>query len=449
MMERLLAALVQPTSESPRLRIRPAMIVLVFSSISLLTLCLMPFARGVPVTSGQCLILEYQVTEIYRNRNESYVEIHNMTHLPNGTVLLNVTRADVYIGYRLLFMDEENLYKETIRSSDSVEERIYLPYFKIFSNAVALGMQWNSSFTYVRRLIPIGGDVREVTESRTFFVNVSKIERVSSTAGSFETYVINYHMSELVVFGRTVRALSLWRTNYYTKEGLLVRNMEFYPLEGNVYSIRDLIKVRGITTTESLTSSTSSQITFVSSSTAVTSTSKTVTSPVERQCMIASAAYGSELATDVQLLRIFRDKSVRPTHAGSSFMNMFDAFYYSFSPTVASAMLENSILRQFVKTLIRPLVAALGVAFDLFDLFRHTAEAAVILSGVVASSLIGIIYLVPLISLITLLRKEAKKRAKRYPKLLLILASSILVLASAFLALLSSSAKPVLSLIRL
>ena len=52
-------------------------------------------------------------------------------------------------------------------------------------------------------------------------------------------------------------------------------------------------------------------------------------------CLIATAAYGSEMAPQVQFLRELRDNTVLQTQAGTSFMTGFNQFYYSFSPAVA------------------------------------------------------------------------------------------------------------------
>ncbi|MDC0193874.1 copper-binding protein, partial [Candidatus Nitrosopelagicus sp.] len=52
-------------------------------------------------------------------------------------------------------------------------------------------------------------------------------------------------------------------------------------------------------------------------------------------CLIATAAYGSEMAPQVQFLREIRDNTVLQTQSGTSFMTVFNQFYYSFSPTVA------------------------------------------------------------------------------------------------------------------
>jgi len=47
-------------------------------------------------------------------------------------------------------------------------------------------------------------------------------------------------------------------------------------------------------------------------------------------CLIATAAYGSELAQQVQFLREIRDNTVMSTSTGTAFMSGFNQLYYSF-----------------------------------------------------------------------------------------------------------------------
>jgi hypothetical protein len=124
----------------------------------------------------------------------------------------------------------------------------------------------------------------------------------------------------------------------------------------------------------------------------------TVTStPTARQCIIASAAHGSELAPDVQFLRGFRDLSVQATFAGGAFMEVFNAFYYSFSTTVASYIVQYPVLQETVKSLLYPLVAGLRLTSAVFSILSFAPEIAVLASGLLASTLIGAAYLTPLI----------------------------------------------------
>ncbi len=78
-------------------------------------------------------------------------------------------------------------------------------------------------------------------------------------------------------------------------------------------------------------------------------------------CLIATAAYGSELAPQVQQLREIRDNVVLGTESGSAFMGAFDAVYYSFSPIVADLERENPVFREVVKLGLTPMLATLGI----------------------------------------------------------------------------------------
>jgi len=76
-------------------------------------------------------------------------------------------------------------------------------------------------------------------------------------------------------------------------------------------------------------------------------------------CLIATAAFGSELAPQVQLLREIRDDIVLQTKSGSIFMTGFNQLYYSFSPTIADYERENLIFKEAVKLTLIPLLTSL------------------------------------------------------------------------------------------
>jgi len=76
-------------------------------------------------------------------------------------------------------------------------------------------------------------------------------------------------------------------------------------------------------------------------------------------CLIATAAFGSEMAPQVQFLREIRDNIVLQTESGTSFMTAFNQFYYSFSPTIADYERENPVFKEAVKLAITPLLASL------------------------------------------------------------------------------------------
>jgi len=76
-------------------------------------------------------------------------------------------------------------------------------------------------------------------------------------------------------------------------------------------------------------------------------------------CLIATAAYGSEMAPQVQFLREIRDSKVMTTQSGTAFMTGFNQFYYSFSPAVADYERENPVFKEAVKVTLTPMLTSL------------------------------------------------------------------------------------------
>jgi len=65
-------------------------------------------------------------------------------------------------------------------------------------------------------------------------------------------------------------------------------------------------------------------------------------------CFIATAAYGTPTAEQVDVLREFRDTVLLESTAGSQFVSL----YYQFSPPIANVIAENSFLRTLVRELL-------------------------------------------------------------------------------------------------
>ena len=78
-------------------------------------------------------------------------------------------------------------------------------------------------------------------------------------------------------------------------------------------------------------------------------------------CLIATAAFGSEMAPQVQFLREIRDNTVLQTESGSAFMTGFNQFYYSFSPAVADYERENPAFKETVKLALTPMLTSLAI----------------------------------------------------------------------------------------
>ena len=78
-------------------------------------------------------------------------------------------------------------------------------------------------------------------------------------------------------------------------------------------------------------------------------------------CLIATAAFDSEMAPQVQMLREIRDNTVLQTESGSAFMTGFNQFYYSFSPAVADYERENAVFKETVKVALTPMLTSLAL----------------------------------------------------------------------------------------
>ena len=79
---------------------------------------------------------------------------------------------------------------------------------------------------------------------------------------------------------------------------------------------------------------------------------------------MATAAYGSELAPQVQALREAREAALAGTAHGSLLLSAFNAAYYAASPAVADLERGHPWLRDAVRGAIAPAVLALSAAAE-------------------------------------------------------------------------------------
>jgi peptide/nickel transport system substrate-binding protein len=124
----------------------------------------------------------------------------------------------------------------------------------------------------------------------------------------------------------------------------------------------------------------------------LTVSNSTSSAPGKSQCLIATAILGSELSPQVELLRNFRE-SILTSQTGTSFLTIFNSWYYSFSPTVANYLRNHSSTREVMKGALYPLIGILSLSSALFSILSAYPENATLLSGLLASGLIGALYL--------------------------------------------------------
>lgn len=72
-------------------------------------------------------------------------------------------------------------------------------------------------------------------------------------------------------------------------------------------------------------------------------------------CFIATAAYGSPLASQIDILRGFRDLKLAPNVFGRGLVTG----YYSLSPSLAKVIVRSDRLRTLTRFFLNPLVEAL------------------------------------------------------------------------------------------
>ncbi len=105
-------------------------------------------------------------------------------------------------------------------------------------------------------------------------------------------------------------------------------------------------------------------------------------------CLVATAAYGSELAPQVQFLREIRDNTLLSADVGASFMTAFNQFYYSFSPAIADLQRENPMFGDVVRGMIMPAMYALGI----MTLADSNSDASILTFGILSIGVIAGIY---------------------------------------------------------
>jgi hypothetical protein len=74
--------------------------------------------------------------------------------------------------------------------------------------------------------------------------------------------------------------------------------------------------------------------------------------PQKSGCFIATAAYGTPFASEIQTLRSFRDILILRSNLGKEFV----LFYYKLSPFIANGIRPSRKLRRIVRTLLVPIV---------------------------------------------------------------------------------------------
>jgi hypothetical protein len=133
-----------------------------------------------------------------------------------------------------------------------------------------------------------------------------------------------------------------------------------------------------VVTTVSTTGGSTVTSTLTSMGTTTIRTTETTTSvqsfmppSLPSRCVIATAAYGSELAPDVAYMRYVRDDLIGSSILGRTLVVVFNEFYYSWSPAVAEWIAGSTLLMAVFRLLLLPLVGIVHVTALVFAATAH------------------------------------------------------------------------------
>ena len=101
----------------------------------------------------------------------------------------------------------------------------------------------------------------------------------------------------------------------------------------------------------------------------------------DSRCFIATAAYGSPMAEEIQVLRDFRDRYMLTNSLGQA----LTALYYQVSPPIAEFIVEHPTLKPAVRAALLPAVAMSTVAVDATPVQKAAIIGVLALVSVVAA----------------------------------------------------------------
>ena len=160
------------------------------------------------------------------------------------------------------------------------------------------------------------------------------------------------------------------------------------------------------------TSSVTSWITEPSTTTttSVYTTFATVKGTPVPYCPITYVTGGTQLEPYTNILRSFRNNVIQNTTAGREFMLTFNTWYYSWAPSLSYSAANNPWIFKTVQFGVYPLIGILYASYYSYAAIAPVStEAGAIFAGIVAASLIGVVYLAPVAYLATrLIRRHDK-----------------------------------------
>ena len=205
----------------------------------------------------------------------------------------------------------------------------------------------------VRIVVPL--DVSGGTHSGEILVDA--YDDAASAGGLFGgiSHLYNSKTYQISVSGEATTITSSTTTTLQTTNSTTGATSTSFEATGTNTSVTTTVSVTSVTTSVSTTTSvvTTTEILAVEQSSTVR--------PFPTGCVIATAAYGSELAPEVVYMRYVRDRLIGSTPTGRTLVNAFNAFYYSWSPTLAGWISGSASLRAIFHILLLPLVGIIHI----------------------------------------------------------------------------------------
>jgi len=144
-------------------------------------------------------------------------------------------------------------------------------------------------------------------------------------------------------------------------------------------------------------------------------------------CLVSVATIESELEGEVQFIRGFRDNLIETTFVGSQFTEIFNTWYYSFSPGVADFISKDQVAKKVAEGFLYPLMGIMRMSFLIQYSLAFNSELSVVMAILTASLLIGAVYFsLPTTLLIALIDKHVFNMAKVRSRTYLVLIAPLL-----------------------
>lgn len=123
-------------------------------------------------------------------------------------------------------------------------------------------------------------------------------------------------------------------------------------------------------------------------------------------CLIVTATYGSPFTSEVQLVRDYRDGTVKQSYTGSQFFLGFNAWYYTFSPAVATYIATHPLVKSVMQVCLIPLLEIILLSQTLHAILGFSPEVATVSVLLFGAALYSLVYIFPLAFLTIWLAKR-------------------------------------------